>query len=394
MASMRRDDPVQRSGRGVGRATRPDRRAVAFGGLAATCAAVLAGPAVAQARVERAPSEAGMTALPFVVGGRVVQDATGLTYQWPGVYFEAAFTGGSVFFRVGAGDQILHLLVDGRQVGELVQPDAGLYRITGLERAAHRVRIEVVSEHQAAPARFGGFALDPDGVAGTVPRRTRRIEFIGDSHTVGYGAALDRRDCTTEEVWASTDNSLAFGPLTARRYQADYQINAISGRGMVRNYAGAALPTLPLAYPHALLDGATPYDATDWAPQVVVVDLGTNDFSTPLAAGEPWASREALRTDFEATYVRFVQMLRARHGGAFLILLTPPSAEDEIAVSVGRVAERLKAAGEQRLAVLSTGPLAFTACDWHPSRRDHEQIAGVLAAFLDARPQVWSGAGG
>lgn len=364
---------------------------MAFGGLAATCWAALAGPAVAQARVERASAADAPTPLPFAVGGRVISDGQDLTYQWPGVYFEAAFTGASVFFRVGAGDQILHLLIDGRRVGEMIRTAAGLYRITGLEPAAHRVRIEVVSEHQAGPARFGGFALGADGVAGARPRRRRQIEFIGDSHTVGYGVGRDQRDCTTEEVWASTDNSAAFGPLTARRRQADYQINAISGRGVVRNYAGAAAPTLLQAYPYALFDGATRYDATDWSPQVVVIDLGTNDFSTPLAAGEPWTSREALRADFEATYARFVQTLRARNGGAFLILLTPPSAEDEIAVAVGRVAERLKAAGEDRLAVLATGPLAFTACDWHPSRRDQEQIAGVLSAFLDAHPEVWDG---
>jgi lysophospholipase L1-like esterase len=355
-------------------------------------ASLWAGAAKAQARVERVESEAVLKPLPFIVGGRVAAKEDGLTYQWPGVYFEAAFTGGSVFFRVGAGDQILHLLIDGQRIGVLRRPDAGLYRITGLARGAHEVRIEVVSEHQAGSARFGGFALDADGVTGASPRRARRIEFIGDSHTAGYGAALDRRECTAEEVWASTDNSLAFGPLTARRYDADYQINAISGRGVVRNYGGAALPTLPEAYPYALFDGETRYEASDWSPDVVVVDLGTNDFSTPLASGERWASREALRADFEAGYVRFAETLRARYG-AFLILLTPPSAEDEIAVSVGRVAERLKAAGEDRLAVLATGPLAFTACDWHPSRRDHEQIAGVLAAFLDAHPEVWNGGG-
>lgn len=370
-------------------APRPDRRAAAFGGLAATTAVLLAGPAVPQARVEPVGSAVGLKPLPFTVGGRVVPGGGGRTYQWPGVYFEAGFTGGSVLFRVGAGDQILHLLIDGQRLGVLKRPDAGLYRITELGRAAHRVRIEVVSEHQAGPARFGGFALDADGVAGTSPRRARQIEFIGDSHTVGYGAALDRRDCTAEEVWASTDNSLAFGPLTARRYDADYQINAISGRGVVRNYGGAALPTLPEAYPYALFDGKTRYEGSDWSPDVVVIDLGTNDFSTPLTAGERWGSREALRDDFEAGYVRFARTLRARHGDAFLILLTPPSNEDEIAVSVGRVAERLKAAGEERLAVLATGALAFTACDWHPSREDHERIAGVLAAFVDARPEVW-----
>ena len=68
-------------------APRPNRRAVALGGLAAAGAAALAGPAAAQARVERASPGVALTPLPFVVGGRVVSDAAGLTYQWPGVYF-------------------------------------------------------------------------------------------------------------------------------------------------------------------------------------------------------------------------------------------------------------------------------------------------------------------
>jgi len=34
-------------------------------------------------------------------------------------------------------------------------------------------------------------------------------------------------------------------PLVARRFDADYQVNAISGRGLVRNYDGFA-PEAPM----------------------------------------------------------------------------------------------------------------------------------------------------
>jgi hypothetical protein len=42
-----------------------------------------------------------------------------------------------------------------------------------------------------------------------------------------------------ERPAATTDNSQAFGPKVAKHYAADYQVNAISGRGIVRNFNGS-----------------------------------------------------------------------------------------------------------------------------------------------------------
>src|SRR6185312_14756892 len=108
-----------------------------------------------------------------------------------------------------------------------------------------------------------------------------QIEFIGDSHTVGYGNTSRTRECTQDDVWKTTDNSQSFGPLIAGHYAADYQINAISGRGIVRNYNGTPGDTLPVAYPYVLFDKKEEYSDPHWKPQIIVISLGTNDFSTP-----------------------------------------------------------------------------------------------------------------
>ena len=50
--------------------------------------------------------------LPASIGGRTQN----LTYQWPGVYFEATFAATSVYFSVGPGDAILHVSVDVKPV--------------------------------------------------------------------------------------------------------------------------------------------------------------------------------------------------------------------------------------------------------------------------------------
>jgi lysophospholipase L1-like esterase len=48
-----------------------------------------------------------------------------------------------------------------------------------------------------------------------------------------------------------------------------------------------------------------------WKPQIIVVALGTNDFSTQLNPGERWKTRGELHSDYEKTSARFIQSLRA-----------------------------------------------------------------------------------
>jgi lysophospholipase L1-like esterase len=279
---------------------------------------------------------------------------------------------------------IVHVLADGRRLATLVRPKPGLYRIDGLRDGRHSLRIEVASESQAGPTSFGGFFAPGRATPAPPQRRSRQIEFIGDSHTVGYGNRSGTRDCTGREVWETTDTSRAFGPRLARRYGADYQVNAISGRGVVRNYDGFAGDTLPVAYPYVLLDHRVPWRDPRWRPQLIVISLGTNDFSTPLKRNEKWRSRDALRADYEASYVRFVKQLRARNPRAYFILWAADS-DAEVASESARVAQRLRAGGERRLAFVRIAGLDFSGCHFHPSVRDDAVIADRLAQAIDAQ---------
>lgn len=334
--------------------------------------------------------------LPMSTGGRIQVEqakerAANYTYQWPGAYFEARFAGKSVYFRLGPGDEILHVAVDDRPVASLVKPADGSYRIDGLENGTHTIRIEVANESQAAPATFGGFALPPNGKALAPRERARQIEFIGDSYTVGYGNISPKRECTTDEVWSTTDTSKAFGPMVARHYDADYQINAISGRGIVRNWDGTAGDTVPVAYPFALFDNKAVHKNDAWRPQIIVVGLGTNDFSTALHPQEQWKSRNELQADFEATYARFVKQLRAANPNAFFVLMATDGADGEIQAEVRKVLELLQAAGEKRIDFVPMNGLTMTGCHHHPSTTDDKAVADLLIRFIDSHPQLWQG---
>ena len=356
------------------------------------CSAAHAAPVA----IEHVATTEGETAAPLGIGGRASAGNGGVhAYQWPGVYFETAFNGTAIDFVIGPGTVVLHLRVDGEEVATLQKPTPGTYRVAGMTEGAHVLRLETATESQAGPNRFGGFFLPQGSQALPLPVRTRRIEFIGDSHTVGYGNRSPKRECSDDEVWSSTDTSRAYGPQLARRYGADYRVNAISGRGVVRNYGGATGDTLPQAWPFVLFDHSVRDEDRAWQPQAVVIALGTNDFSTPLGEGERWKDRAALREDYERSYVAFVQSLRARWPDAHFLLWSTGLHEGEIRRSVQRVVARLQEAGETRAGYVPVDGLEMGGCHWHPSLADHARIADILQARIDALPGLgWSIPGG
>lgn len=343
---------------------------------------------------------AGFVRLDMSVGGRMegpVNSAgssrvdSKLVYQWPGAYFEGAFRGSELFLDVGQGRQALRVSVDDLATATFVTSGPGTYQVAGLGSGSHRVRVQVLNESQAGPEGFNGFAV-PEGRALPAPQpRARQMEFIGDSYTVGYGNTSMDRKCSAEQIWATTDVSKSFGALMAGSYDADFQVNAISGRGVVRNYNGFAADTLPVAYPFVLFDKKERYANPEWRPQVIVVGLGTNDFSTALHAGERWRSRDALHRQYERGFEHFLKNLRKRNVHALLIVWATDGAGGEIEAEARKVVEHMQSRGERRIEFVPVHGLAMSGCDSHPSTADDQQIAARLREAIDARPDVWDG---
>ncbi len=322
-------------------------------------------------------------------------------YQWPGTYFEGAFDGTEVVVKLDDKRNIVKLSVDSGAPAVLTKPGYVEYRFAGLKPGHHVVRFELVTEDQgdmAGVGAFYGFYVPGNETPLPPPTRARQIEFIGDSYTVGYGNTSGKRSCTRDEVWATTDTSQAFGPLTARHYGADYQVNAVSGRGIVRNYNGSRGKILPLAWPFVLPsdsdDPRQPQGVADhsrWQPQIIAIGLGTNDFSTPLRPGEPWTTRAQLHADYEAYYTAFVQSIRARNPNAFFILMAADQFQGEMPGEINTVITRLNALGEHRIAFLPMTGLNFGGCDGHPDLGDDRRISDELIGFIDQHPDIWHG---
>lgn len=378
--------------------------------LAAALAFLFAGAAQAQT-VTVAPANpsatSDMQALPVHIGGRVKLEsrpggATNFVHEWPGVYFEAAFRGDRVVLRFDDPANEYRLLIDNLPAVSLAQPGTSEVTIGGLANGLHNLRLEKVTESVDRPASFGGFYVPETArPVPLAPPRGRQIEFIGDSNMAGYGIRSDTRQCTKEEVRLRTDTQAAYATLVGRRFDADYQVNAISGRGLIRNYGGE-LPDAPLPaiYTRTLPSQAGDWRDESWQPQVIVVGLYANDFSTPLKPGEKWATDAEFVAAFVGAYQPFLAELHRRAPDAAVLVVWPDFAgQPDARIAAEADAARRSIAGfAQALGVrtilfpvLTDLGLERSACDFHGSLEDHRKLAAWLGAYIEAQPELWQG---
>jgi lysophospholipase L1-like esterase len=332
---------------------------------------------------------AAQAPLPVHVGGRAIHEADdSWRFGWPGIYFESRFRGTGFTVAVETPTEYLRVTVDGAEKAVLIRPGTARLTIAGLAPGHHIVRLDKLTESQQGGGRFLGFLPVAGDVPLPAPARARRIEFIGDSFTVGYGNASPGRTCTRREVHDYTDTSRAWAPLVSARLDADYRINAYSGIGVVRNYDGA-MPgqSMPTFYDRLIPGDAAPLEtsAGGWHPQLIVISLGGNDFSTPLHPGEQWPTQEALRADWRLHYVAFARMLMARQPQARFLLM----GHDPFFPDVDLVAAELNHSATRPVVTLHYGGLQLTGCDWHPSLADHRALADLLAGAIGRIEGLW-----
>lgn len=330
--------------------------------------------------------------------GRAESAGNYVAYTWPGIYFEGRFRGTGVGIVLNDPVNDYDVAIDGTTVATLMTPGQTTYWVSNLPAGVHTVRLVKRTESPWAVGEFGGFVAAPGGRLLPPPKpRTRQIEFIGDSYTAGYGnLSAVGVDCSSAGVTPNSDADLSFGALTAQSLNADYQIIAQSGMGMVRNYDGSSPGTDFRTYYDRTLQ-AVSTDAWQppptWHPQLVVIGLGINDFSTPLNAGEQWSTTAQLVTAYESAYEGFIAHLRAQYGRNTIIVVSATYLYNTtlFAQSAQQVVQDLSRHGDHRVYYwyYDSPSLDHLGCDYHPSVHDDKIISGLLDTFIAALPLNW-----
>jgi lysophospholipase L1-like esterase len=298
----------------------------------------------------------------------------GIDFAWSGSGIEVRFVGTGLQLRHRGPRLRYARVVDGKELPD-VYVDEGEQRFvvaSQLPPGEHVARVLRQGE-----ALFGSASwLEVEVVDGQVltapPAPARRLEIYGDSISCGYGNEGADVHCTFS---AETQNHYqSYGALLARALGADLSTVAWSGKGVAQNFARQPGPTLVDLAELALPEQTASVWTSTVAPQAVLINLGTNDFST-----EPDPTLEK----FVEEYGRLLGHLRGRYPQAFLLCTVGPMlsgvdlarAEHAIATAV----EAQKRRGDERIAQhrMTTGNTA-PGCDWHPSLATHQRIAQEL----------------
>jgi lysophospholipase L1-like esterase len=139
---------------------------------------------------------------------------------------------------------------------------------------------------------------------------------------------------------------------------------------------------MPALYQRVLPYSDTPsWDFGRWQPDVVVVNLGTNDYSTD---GDPTDA------EFGGAYQAFLALLREKNPSAYILCLIPTflggtnlaKAQANIEAAV---AARL-GAGDAQVGSYAWKPVIDGwGCDGHPSAKTHAALGAALSAEIAAR---------
>lgn len=206
----------------------------------------------------------------------------------------------------------------------LEQPEETFVLFDGDKEQEADVRIIKLSECAMSTMGIKKLVLDEDAEIQPLPTKELQIEFIGDSITCGYG--IDLEEAETEFETRTEDVMKAYAYQTATLLDADYSMVSFSGYGIISGYTDSGIKQVhqlvPSYYEQIGFSYAKPcnqlelanvsWDFSKFQPQVVVVNLGTNDDS--------YCQEEKTRQEeFQKKYADFLQTIRSHNPKAKIL---------------------------------------------------------------------------
>lgn len=321
--------------------------------------------------------------------GRAIENNESLTFDFPATYFRVAFIGNTLSMRVSDSKRDYYAIfldiptsAEPTRIVEVKGNDTIVQLVlpTDVKKSKvkeHHVVIQKRTEAGCGKTTVHEFITDGKFVQAT-PFKERQIEFIGDSYTCGYGVdALSRRDPFTDE----TENaSRTYASIVSRYFDADYMAIAHSGRGICRN-AGSNIPweVMTDIYQYIIdRDSTTRWDVSLSAfhPDITVIYLGTNDFSTYMM---PDCNK------FRKGYLRLLSYIKANYGEEHPILCVASKTNEYQFEYIRNIVNNC---GLSNVYYLGYCPSLHNSTDedlgagWHPNYNGQQKIAYAIIPYI------------
>lgn len=213
----------------------------------------------------------------------------------------------------------------------------------------------------------------------------KKVEFIGDSVFCGQGIDYSESNCGTEKFWFDQHNAYFTYPvLSAHVLDYDFQISAVSGMGIYRNWNSEAEDdnAMPSVYEYLKLNkfASELYDFS-FKPDIIVIGLGNNDFYE----GDGKTPRAEYNRDFFITaYIKFMQLLSEHNPDASFVLVTPFLEGSNLTVATECMDIIKSNFPADKVAIFAFKPMELNGCNNHPDIKDSKIMAKQFIEFMRA----------
>ena len=317
-------------------------------------------------------------------------------WNYPGVQIVAAFEGTSLKMMAKPRSGYFMAQIDEAEPFKVAfrgERDSVVSLVTALPDSRHTVRLMYIIEGYEMFPEFWGFLLDEGKSLAEPPALpSRKIEFIGNSITCGYGN--EGTDKFEHFEYETENHYYSYASIAARSLNAQHWVVARSGIGAYRNYDGPKTGNpeshMPVQYEYTgyawspeLRQEPTflseKWDFSRYQPDLICINLGTNDLSTPNYD----------LTLLKQNYKRLLTMVRQHNPKAKILLLTGSmlyNEEQKIAMQLlNEIADEAHQIGDKevyRFDMTHIDGEAYYGNDWHPNIRQDEKMASELTPFL------------
>lgn len=259
--------------------------------------------------------------------------------------------------------------------------------------------VEVVifkrTEAMCAAGVFHGLKVNEGAEIYKEKLKSRKIEWIGDSFTAGYGnlvsnATPPNGNPTTGFHAKNEDNSRAWGAIASKILNAEYMCTAFSGKGIYRNYDNSEEGTITKIYNliNPVISNEK-WNFSRYQPDLIVVNLGQNDFG-------PETQKIPLMTDsvrFTKVYLELLETIKKNNSKAKILIIIGGGLSDDYPADFKRLSRsRLWLKNIARI----FNDKHYNGCalfelqtitspygeDWHPSLKSHQHMADQVVLFI------------
>ena len=284
-------------------------------------------------------------------------------WNYPGVQIVAAFEGTSLKMMAKPNSGYFVAQIDGAEPFKVAfrgAKDSVVTLATALPDARHTVRLMYAIEGYEMYPEFWGFILDSGRQLVDAPAfPSRKIEFIGNSITCGYGNEGTDRN---EHFEYETENHYySYASITARNLCAQHWVVARSGIGAYRNYGEAKTGSPRSCMP-------VQYEYTGYA-----LDLDLRKEASFLKEG----------------YQKLYKLARQHNPKAKIVFLTGSMLYNQELKEARQLLDEVTAeaqkAGDKEVYRFDMSPIQgneWYGNDWHPNIWQDEKMAGELTAYL------------